>query len=267
MDHDQLRFQKTILLSRLFGISQANVALKNYELSDEQQQLYVRKCVDLENGTPFDYVTGELKTENGYRFLLDQSVLIPRPETEELIEIVKNRGMQELIVDVGTGSGFIGIQLAKYAKKVFMTDVSPEVLGVCAKNIELNRVQNAQLFNANLLNDDKLREKILLSKSWTLVANLPYVPIHEKQLEEENNTVFEPDLALYSGVDGLDLFREILEQLHLSPLPKCCFFELDDRNIHDAEKLLSRFYSKTEIRKDMNGLGRFLIGKYPLSIS
>jgi release factor glutamine methyltransferase len=261
MDQDQLRFQKTTLLYHLFGISQTDVVLNKYRLNHEQKELYEKKCVELEHGVPFDYVIGEVKTNNGYQFILDQNVLIPRPETEELIEMVKKIGMQNLIVDIGTGSGFIGIQLAKHAKNIIMTDISSEALEVCEKNIKLNHLTNTQLIESNLLNSRELRKTISQSRNWILVANLPYVPNYEKQLEVQNNTTFEPDLALYSGVDGLDLFRELIDQLKEFSLPRCCFFELDDRNIRDAEKILKKLYKHTKIRKDVNGLDRFLIGK------
>jgi release factor glutamine methyltransferase len=261
MDQDQLRFQKNRLLSSLFGFSQADVILKNYKLNDDEQRLYSKKCAELDSGIPFDYVVGELLTPNGYRFLLDQNVLIPRPETEELIKIVADKGDQELIVDVGTGSGFVGIQLAKYAKNILLIDVSLKALKVCRHNITLNKITNTQLFQSHLLDNTRLKSQIAQAKSWILVANLPYVPNHEKSYKRENNTAFEPDLAIYSGIDGLDLFRELLEQLTTLHLPNQCFFELDDRNIHEAKVLLGKMYERTEVVKDQNDLDRFLIGK------
>jgi release factor glutamine methyltransferase len=261
MEEEQLKFQKMKLLKSLFGFSMTDIALRNFHLNETQKNHYNEKLNFLAQGVPFDYVVGELVTGKGLRFLLDENVLIPRPETEELIEMVLTLEPQELIVDVGTGSGFIGISIASQAKNIIMTDISEEALEVCVRNVELNGVKNVEVFHSNLLENVDLVEKIKDAKSWILIANLPYVPNPDKLKEHEHNTKFEPDLAIYSGKDGLDLFHHLIDQLHHLPLPDQCFFELDPRNINQARIFLRELFQEIEMRKDEHGFERFLIGR------
>ena len=88
----------------------------------------------------------------------------------------------------------------------------------------------------------KSLQKIMQRVSnWTLVANLPYIPSDEIKYAKKYNIYYEPSIALYSGKDGLDCFRDLINQIKfLNNKPKQCFFELDPRNIHQAKKIMEK---------------------------
>ena len=121
-------------------------------------------------------------------------------------------------------------------------------------NAELNGVQNIYFLKSNLLSD--LPQ---LDDTYTLVANLPYVPAEDKVAEIEYNTKHEPDEAIYSGADGLDHFRALVLQLLGMRKPEAMYFELDPRNIREARLILTEFeYKNLKILPDENGLERFI---------
>lgn len=259
---DQLKHQKIQLLSRLFCVSPIKAVLHDFTLTQKQEKLYQKKCFELEQGMPLDYVVGEMKTQNGYVFTLSPDVLIPRPETENLIELVKNTiKRNSLIVDVGTGSGFIAIQLAKFAERIYATDISSQALNVCKKNIERNNIANITIFQADLLQNLDLISNIKNKKEWVLVANLPYVPMEDKADVTKNRIQFEPEIAIFAAENGLEVFNKLIEQLKKLPLPIHCYFELDPRNIIEASKKLKELGYEVRIGKDALEFSRYLVGE------
>lgn len=143
----------------------------------------------------------------GREFAVNQDVLIPRPETETMIELALKLppAARKSFVDVGTGSGAIAITLACElgAVQVLATDISPAALAVARGNCVKHQA-TVDLHQADLLKDVPLPDGV------TVVANLPYVP--------DNYTInpaaaHEPPLALFAGPDGLDLYRRLFEQL------------------------------------------------------
>ncbi len=249
-----------LLLKNLFGIQVPLISQGLTQLSFHQRKLLDKKLEDLEQGMPLDYVL-ELVSINGYKFNLTTDVLIPRPETEELIELIQQDTPScEIIVDIGTGSGFIAIQMADYYKRVLAVDISKQALLVCKSNIKINDKTNIITFEADLLNHPAL-QLLVNQESWCMVANLPYVPAADKITEKARNTQFEPDIAIYSGEDGLDVFRKLLNQLTTINLPKSVYFELDPRNIQVAYELLGKFKYSLKIVKDAQNHDRFLVGK------
>jgi len=143
-------------------------------------------------------------------FYTDARALIPRPETEELCEIVLKQlrtSAPSEILDMGTGSGVIGITLAlEYGSqsKVRCVDISEDALELTQKNITSNGAENCSIQKSNLFEG-------LDSKYDLIVANLPYVPeVDRSSLEAE--LTYDPDLALYSGKDGLDIIREFIQK-------------------------------------------------------
>lgn len=206
-------------------------------------------------GYPLDYLLKYTLIGN-YKFKLDENVLIPRPETEELIEIIKQEDdAPPTLLDVGCGSGFIGISLSSFFQHLVMTDISGEALDICQQNCELNAINNYQLIQSHLL------ENITVLEDYWLVANLPYVPESDIAYEIKNKTEFEPDFAIYSGEDGLELFYKLIDQIaKLENKPTKMFFELDPRNILEAAGCINnKLFLKSQILKDMNDLDRFLV--------
>ena len=217
---------------------------------------YSEMLTRLRAGYPLDYLLPVTQILDK-QFQLRPGVLIPRPETEELITLIQAiPNKPPTLVDIGCGSGLIGICLSAEFEQVIMLDISLEALQIARQNIERNEVGNASVARSDLLADlPKIQE------DWWLVANLPYVPAGDKEREAEYRTTHEPDLAIYSGADGLDLFRRLVTQLQeVAHPPRRIFFELDPRNIHTAQELLRESGDwSPKILQDLAGRDRFLI--------
>ena len=164
----------------------------------------------LQAGEPLPYLTGK-QAFFGLDFAVSPAVLIPRPETELLVEEALNwldgHPGATRALDVGTGSGCIAVSLAtrKPWLSINATDLSAEALNLAEQNAETNHVRDQIMFEqADLMPS--------VDQSFDLVcANLPYIPTNK--LEEVNTLGFEPTLALDGGVDGLRLIRRLLELL------------------------------------------------------
>jgi release factor glutamine methyltransferase len=158
------------------------------------------------DGIPIAYLLHK-KEFYGRDFIVNEHVLIPRPETENIIDIVKNISLATpRILDVGTGSGCIAITLALELPKckVVATDISDDVLKLANQNAK-NLGAQVTLKKSDLLKD------IDTAKFHILCANLPYVPDGLVTSKEITN---EPKLALFSGEDGLDHYKKLFEQLN-----------------------------------------------------
>lgn len=155
--------------------------------------------------TPLAYIRGKAMFY-GRDFIVNPSVLVPRPETEALIELLLNLPLPDnvKIADIGTGSGCIGLTLALElpAARVDLYDISNEALEVAAQNSK--RLQApAHISESSLLTD-------VVPSHDVIVANLPYVPDHYPVNEAAKK---EPSIALYSGPDGLDHYRKFWSQI------------------------------------------------------
>lgn len=186
---------------------------------------------------PVEYITGHAEFCH-HDFLVSQSVLIPRIETEEIIDIVsKNTSAyskdQPLnIADIGTGSGCLGISTAlslfnQGFKKLhlYLSDISPEALKIAQLNADrlLPKSIDVITFQSDLLNSYPVSLKINL-----LLANLPYIPSNRIKTLDSSVIDFEPHLALDGGPDGTTLINKLLSQLpHFLGEPFSSVFEID----------------------------------------
>jgi methylase of polypeptide subunit release factors len=172
-------------------------------------------------------------------------------------KINSNLSKNKTLVDLGTGTGIIGLYLAEYYQKVLMLDIDPQTLSVAKDNIEINNKTNCQ----TLTSDTLLGLDLENLGGWDLVANLPYVPIGDLPYAKEYNVEFEPKLAIYSGEDGLDLFYKVLKQIKfIKNKPQVVLFELDPRNLSMAKAELEKLKYNCGIWHDQNGLERVLFG-------
>lgn len=147
----------------------------------------------------------------GHEIRCDRRALIPRPETESLIDIIKERlqGKESATVaDIGTGSGAIAIAVKKEipGKRVLATDISKDALDLAKENAKFNEAE-IEFFEGNLLEALPEGEKFDI-----IVSNPPYIPDAEKEKLQPEVRDFDPALALFGGPDGLTLIRKILEQ-------------------------------------------------------
>jgi methylase of polypeptide subunit release factors len=168
-----------------------------------------------------------------------------------------NPTSSKTLVDLGSGTGLIGLYLSRFYEKVLMLDIDRETILVADQNIVLNKVKNCKTVLSNGLKNLDL-ENI---NSWDLVANLPYVPLSDLPQAVQFNVEHEPQIAIYSGIDGLELYSQVLEQLNKTKnKPQTVLFELDPRNIREAKIELEKLDYKSEIWLDQNNLERVLFG-------
>ncbi len=163
---------------------------------------------------PIAYLLGE-KEFYGRCFYVNKNVLVPRPETESLIELALSVNLDRpRLIDIGTGSGNIGISIMLERPKwrAHLTDISSRALELTAKNIRQFKLEETITFRKqNLLRADDTDYSIV-------VANLPYVP---DSLSGSLDLMSEPAISLFAGNDGLDLYRELFKQINkrkLKPL-------------------------------------------------
>lgn len=181
----------------------------NKEVENIDRDRYIKNVKRLILGEPLQYITG-LQEFMKLNFLVTKDVLIPRPDTEILVEKVINIAeniSNPVILDLCTGSGAIAVSLAKYIKNVHIcaVDISSKALEIAKKNAELNGVKNnIQFMESNLF--DKIKDK----KFDIIVSNPPYIETETiKTLSKEVQS--EPKIALDGGKDGLDFYRKIAD--------------------------------------------------------
>jgi release factor glutamine methyltransferase len=216
----------------------------------------------LKNEIPIQYLLGKTSFY-GLDFEVNPAVLIPRPETEELVDWIISydqihKSTKPLrILDIGTGSGCIAISLAKNIpnSQVFAIDVSEKALATAQKNAEINNVKVAFL-EENILETDDLEQQFDI-----IVSNPPYVRQLEKQEIKKNVLDNEPHLALFvEDNDALVFYRKIAELAQKNLLPNGqLFFEINQYLGKEMMELLEKMgFKNIELRKDIYGNDRMI---------
>ncbi|GAC1411959.1 MAG: peptide chain release factor N(5)-glutamine methyltransferase [Candidatus Velthaea sp.] len=215
-------------------------------------------------GEPIAYITGSAGFY-GRTFLVDERVLVPRPESEHLIEAALDdlRGRKKtngIAVDVGCGSGALGITLACELENlaVYAIDVSPGALSVTRRNAALNHVfQRVTILGGDLLAPlARFDERVDC-----IIANLPYIPTAAVP-PKPDPVGFEPLVALDGGSDGLDLYRRLLEQLPAVSAPGASvFMEAAPGTLEPLAVLAAAAFpaAHIEVGEDYAGCERFVV--------
>lgn len=182
------------------------------EVTQKEREQYIRNVKRLISGEPLQYITGRQEFMK-LNFLVTKDVLIPRPDTEILVEEViqiANLLKNPVILDLCTGSGAIAVALAKYIKntQIYATDISEKAIEIAKKNAEFNGVKNnIEFIESNLFS------KIKDMKFDMIVSNPPYIETNTiKTLAKDVQN--EPKIALDGGKDGLDFYRKIAENAY-----------------------------------------------------
>lgn len=178
-------------------------------LTDPQTKQYRQLIRRAKQKEPVPYLTGTAAFY-GFDFQVSSAVLIPRPETEQLVELALSWAKLKerlQIVDVGTGSGCIAVSLSAHLSQALVSavDVSAEALAVARKNAAHYVPDRVQFYEGSLLEPIRFRVDLI-------VANLPYIARHEWTLVDDGVKWYEPAVALAGGSDGLDLISEMLQQ-------------------------------------------------------
>ena len=218
---------------------------------------YKKEVIAMESGTPLQYAIGSVNFY-GIKIYVDKRVLIPRFETEELVEnTIKyiNKYFKEPIdiVDLGCGSGAIGLTLEKKVstKTVDLIDISKEALEVTHKNCgNLNS-------KANIIENDFLNK--IYKKYDVIISNPPYVKNNEsiERIVKDN----EPKIALYAGEDGLDCYRKILGNIKNNMKERCIVaFEIGCEQKKPIVDLINKYLNnvKVIVKKDLSEKDRMI---------
>lgn len=177
-------------------------------LTTKQRSTFLKLIKRRAKYEPVAYLIGK-KEFYGRDFIVNHSVLIPRPETELIIDIAKTIAT-DTIIDVGTGSGAIAITLAKELhKRIIAIDSSTKALAVAKQNARHHHA-NVQFLRGNLLEPIKKVKKL---KAVLIVANLPYLPTEHTKILSVDIKKYEPRLALMGGTDGLKYYYQLLKQI------------------------------------------------------
>lgn len=216
-----------------------------------------------ERGEPVAYVIGSVGFY-GRTFRVDERVLVPRPESEHVVEAAiddlrARRKGAGIAVDVGTGSGALGITLACELPDlaVYATDVSRDALSVARHNAAANNVfQRCTFLAGDLLTPlERFGERVD-----AVIANLPYIPAADVP-QAPNPASFEPRVALDGGPDGLDCYRRLLAQLpRIAASDATAFLEAAPGTIEPLCALIEQIFPRAyiEIGEDYAGLERFV---------
>ena len=185
---------------------------------------------------PLAYIFRE-KDFFGRTFFVNENVLVPRPETETLIEITKKYAKNsDKILDIGTGSGIIPITLKAELGdeiEVFASDISVQALAIANLNAQKILSQNIELFESNLLEQIPAET---LSKITIITANLPYVNRDWVDFEKNNELHHEPQIALYAQKNGLELIFKLIYQAQDLPKLEKIILEADPSQFKEIEK-------------------------------
>ena len=256
-DAQELETIKRALCTELLGVSALAFYTKDtLSLTPDQEALLEDALKRLENGEPLQYVIGSTPF-CGLTFKVDSRVLIPRPETAELVDwVAKDAGSKGSLLDVGTGSGCIAVSLAHRLPgwKVQGWDISEGALEVARENSRLNGAE-VDFRKVDILTaDPDYRFDVI-------VSNPPYVMESEKAQMEDTVLEFEPHLALFvSDTDPLLFYRAIAEFGHRTlNTGGRLYFEINPLLVEEMkEMLMGAGYREVEVRRDIFGKPRMI---------
>ena len=227
------------------------------EVPIEKVNLYKQEVEALEKGKPLQYVLGTVNF-CGKKFMIDERCLIPRFETEELVEETIKYAKKYFenpvdIIDLGCGSGVIGLTLEKRlsTNSVDLVDISKDALEVTKKNKDY-LFSKANLIQSNFFTN--------INKTYDIIiSNPPYIGNNEEieQIVKDN----EPHIALYAGEDGLDSYKKILENISTYMKDRCLIaFEIGCLQKEDIINLVNKYLKdvKIETKKDLSKRDRMI---------
>ncbi len=255
---DELNSIFNLLAEDYLKIARSKILLADeIDLNEPNQILFLSALERLKTHEPIQYVLGKT-TFMDLEFKVNSSVLIPRPETEELVRLMLKEDLDgKEILDIGTGSGCIAISLAKNLPnaKVSALDISKDALEIAKENAKSNNV-DIEFINADIF-EYKSEKKYDI-----IVSNPPYVLESEKMLMKQNVLNYEPEIALFvDDINALKYYESVIKFSlnNLNPQGQI-FFETNENYKDELNKLAQNYeYNIIEFKLDINDKNRFLI--------
>lgn len=259
----EIRVLSDILIKTVTGVTKLHDLYdNNYTIAATDAERIAEMTHELKTGKPIQYIVGETTFYN-CTIRVNSSTLIPRSETEELVDLIlrENKEYAGNIIDFGTGSGCIAIALAANLPLARLTgiDISESALEVARENGKLNKV-NVSFIKGDIFNFNHA----LVSKAGIIVSNPPYVRSSEKAAMDNNVLDFEPHSALFVKDSApLEFYSAILTLAEMLLLPGgTVYFEINEAMGIQMKNLMESFsYAETEIIPDLNGKDRIIKGR------
>lgn len=227
-------------------------------LTQQQQEQYKQWLARRAQHEPIQYILGEQEFY-GLRFAVTPDVLIPRPETEHLVEALLEHVPHDRplrIADVGTGSGAIAIAIAHALSQAMLTalDISHAALLIARQNAEAHHVSNRIRFlESNLL------EAVQTEQFDVIVSNPPYIA--ESEVLEPQVSKYEPASALFAGPTGLEVYEQLIPQAHRALVPGGWLLLEIGHGQHEALKHLLKSWKNVSFVNDLQGIPRVAIAQ------
>jgi len=258
---DDARLNVQLMLCHILKIDKVALYMKyDYPMAESEISTlrdFLKRRISRE---PLQHILGETQFLD-FIFKVSKDVLIPRPETEELVDyaIKEMKKIEKpTILEIGTGSGIIPISMASYlsGSKIVAIDISEEAILIAKKNAFINKVENQIDFQIrNFLTDD------LSGQFDCIISNPPYISKTEVNLLEPEVKNFEPHIALTDGNDGLDFYRKFKTVITKNLKPGgCIFLELNESLAEETKTLLESVLTHSEIILDMQNKPRIFKG-------
>lgn len=253
-----------LLLMHILNFTKTQLFTKDIVvLTKEQQEKYEFLIEERKRGVPVQYLLGECEFM-GLPFYVNESVLIPRADTEILVETVLEYHQKETfqtVLDIGTGTGCIAVSIAHYTNmQVYAVDINEKALKTAQKNAKKNHV-TIEFIKSNLFSN--FPESFYHTFD-VIVSNPPYICTDEIETLMTEVKDFEPRLALDGGEDGLFFYHEIVKQSQKFLKENgYLFFEIGCEQAEQVKDIMDlNGFENIEIRKDLAGLDRVIVGRY-----
>jgi len=248
------------LLAHILGLSRMDLYLEfERSLSDDELKPLRELVKRRGQGEPLQHLLGTVEF-CGHTFLIDNRAMVPRPETEELVELLQSKieNRKSRIVDVGTGSGVIALSLAANfpEAEVYASDISEDALALARENAVRLGLERIHFQKSDLL--ESLSERFDL-----IVANLPYISMKDRYLLARE-VLHDPEVALFGGSSGDELVRKLIEEaaqyLNLGGLLALEIGLGQAEGLSDF--LRQKNYHDIELKRDYSDTPRFLLARY-----
>lgn len=263
----ELKAMLKVAICERLNLSSADYLLCDSNLLSESDLLYFRSIVKrLQTNEPFQYIIG--KTEfYGLELKCDKRALIPRPETEELVEwVMEVAASENTLIDFCTGSGCIALALKNElpSATVLATDYSDKALSLSKENASALKLDVEFILHDAL--SDQLPSTLTEQSIDIIVSNPPYIPELDKQEMQTNVLDYEPHMALFVQNDNALIFYKAIA-LHATKLLKkngLLFFEIHERLALETKEAIEALgFIDVEIRKDLQGKDRMIKARFP----